>query len=257
MEHLLEVKNLHVSVGGKEILPGVDLSMRPGEIHALMGPNGSGKSTLAQVLMGHPSYQVTSGSVLFNGKNLLAMKPEERSRAGIFLAFQNQPVVSGLAADQFLRTAVNAHREARGEKSISPKDFQTTLEPLVRKLGIKPELMERDVHEGFSGGERKRLEVLQLLLLRPQLAVLDETDSGLDVDALKLVAESVNELREPKFAGLVITHYQRLLHLLQPTHVHVMAHGCIVRSGGPELVGEIESKGYEQFVGPATAYADK
>ncbi len=248
MSPLLDVHDLHAVVGGKEILRGVSLQVDQGEVHALMGPNGSGKSTLASVLMGHPAYAVTSGSVLFRGADLMAMKPEERSRAGVFLAFQTQPAISGLQADQFLRAAVNAHREARGEKPYTPKGFQEVLEPAVWELGLKPGLLERDVHEGFSGGERKRLEVLQLMLLRPRLAVLDETDSGLDVDALRLVARSVNKLRGPEFACLVITHYQRLLHLLEPTHVHIITNGRILHSGGPELIQQVEHAGYQPFL---------
>ncbi|MDP3986418.1 MAG: Fe-S cluster assembly ATPase SufC [Candidatus Veblenbacteria bacterium] len=247
MVQLLEVNNLHVQVEGKEILKGVTLAVKAGEVHALMGPNGSGKSTLASVLMGHPGYEITQGSATFLGQNLLAMKPEERSRMGVFLAFQYPVAVPGLTAEHFLRTAFNAHREARGEKPLNPMDFRTLVQAELDRLQMKPELLERGLNDGFSGGEKKRLEILQLAVLKPQLAVLDETDSGLDVDAMKLVAQGVNSLLGFAMGVLVITHYQRLLHYLKPTHVHVMVNGRMAKSAGPELVQAVENSGYDQF----------
>ncbi len=244
---LLDVTNLCASVEGKDILQGVTLSVNPGEVHALMGPNGSGKSTLASVLMGHPAYQVTRGSVAFAGADLLAMKAENRSRAGLFLAFQYPVAVPGLSVEEFLRASVNAHRSARQEKPFSIMEFRNIIQAEAAALGLKHELTQRGLNDGFSGGEKKRLEILQLALLKPKLAVLDETDSGLDVDALRAVAEGVNRLLGPDLGVLVITHYQRLLHLLKPTHVHVMAQGKVVRSGGPDLVTEVERDGYASF----------
>ena len=246
--YLLEVKNLHVSVGDKEIIKGLSLELSLGEVHALMGPNGSGKSTLASTLMGHPSYQVTAGEVTLNGQDLLALKPEERAAAGLFLAFQYPQAVPGLSVEHFLRTAYNAQATARKEPPLNVKAFRELLQTAMTTLEFKPEFLERSLNDGFSGGEKKRLEILQLAVLKPKLAILDETDSGLDVDALKLVAEGVNRLIGPEMAVLVITHYQRLLHYLKPTHVHIMAGGNLIASAGPELVEKVEQHGYQQFL---------
>jgi Fe-S cluster assembly ATP-binding protein len=245
----LEVQNLHVTVEQKEVVRGVTLTVAPGEVHALMGPNGSGKSSLASALMGHPSYQVTGGRAVFAGKDLLALKPEERAAAGLFLAFQYPQSVPGISVEHFLLTAYNAQAAARKEKTLNVKEFHELVLKALVSLELKPEFLERGLNDGFSGGEKKRLEVLQLKVLRPKLAILDETDSGLDVDALRLVAQGVNqEVADHKLGVLVITHYQRLLHELKPTHVHIMAEGKLIASAGPELVEKVEQSGYQQFV---------
>jgi Fe-S cluster assembly ATP-binding protein len=244
---LLEVKNLQVEVGGKKILNGLDLSVNAGEVHAIMGPNGSGKSTFSYVLAGKENYHVTGGSVRFEGKDLLALKPDERAAKGIFLAFQYPLEIPGVTTMTFLRTAVNAVRKKRGEAEISTPDFLRFVREKAAALHIDPELLKRAVNVGFSGGEKKRNEILQMALLEPKLGVLDETDSGLDIDALKVVAEGVNKLRSKTRAIVVITHYQRLLDYIVPDVVHVMAKGKIVRSGGPELALELEQKGYAAF----------
>jgi len=242
---LLEVKGLRVAVAGNEILKGVDLTMREGEVHAIMGPNGSGKSTLAQVLAGHPAYSVLAGTVTYDGKDLLDMNPEERARDGVFLAFQYPVEVRGITNSYFLRSAVNAIRRNRGEEELDPIDFLEVLEAKLKAIGWDDSMMNRPVNEGFSGGEKKRNEILQLAVLEPRLAVLDETDSGLDIDALRTVAQAVNQLRNPKRSFLIVTHYQRLLNYITPDVVHVLADGRIVRSGGPELAQELEAKGYD------------
>ena len=242
---LLEVKGLRVAVAGNEILKGVDLTIREGEVHAIMGPNGSGKSTLAQVLAGHPAYQVLGGSATYDGKDLLDMDPEERARAGAFLAFQYPVEIRGITNSYFLRAALNAIRKSRGEPELDPIDFLQVLEAKLKAIGWDDSLMNRPVNEGFSGGEKKRNEILQLAVLEPRLAILDETDSGLDIDALKTVAEAVNQLRDPKRSFLIVTHYQRLLDYITPDVVHVLADGRIVKSGGPELAHELEAKGYD------------
>jgi Fe-S cluster assembly ATP-binding protein len=244
---LLEVKNLQVEVDGKKILNGLDLSVDAGQVHAIMGPNGSGKSTLSYVLAGKENYHVTGGSVRFEGKDLLALKPDERAAKGIFLAFQYPLEIPGVTTMTFLRTAVNAVRKKRGEAEISTPDFLRFVREKAAALHIDPELLKRAVNVGFSGGEKKRNEILQMALLEPKLGVLDETDSGLDIDALKVVAEGVNKLRSKTRAIVVITHYQRLLDYIVPDVVHVMAKGKIVRSGGPELALELEQKGYAAF----------
>jgi Fe-S cluster assembly ATP-binding protein len=240
----LEIKNLHVSAGDKQILKGVDLRVRSGEFHALMGPNGSGKSTLANAIMGHPALDVTDGEIVFEGEEITDADPEERSRAGLFLAFQYPVSVPGVTVAKYLRMAINAHREARGEPQISLKDFRRETEAAMELVNIPREFSSRYVNDGFSGGEKKRMEVLQLAMLRPKIAVLDETDSGLDIDALRVVAEGVNQFAGPEMGVLIITHYQRILHMVQPDFVHVMFDGRIVKQGGPELVGELEQKGY-------------
>jgi Fe-S cluster assembly ATP-binding protein len=240
----LEIRNLHVSAEDKQILKGLELEVSKGEIHALMGPNGSGKSTLANAIMGHPALDVSDGEIVFEGEEITEAAPEERSRAGLFLAFQYPVAVPGVTVAKYLRMAINAHREARGEPQISLKDFRRNTEAAMELVNIPREFSSRYVNDGFSGGEKKRLEILQLALLRPKMAVLDETDSGLDIDALRVVAEGVNTFAGPEMGVLIITHYQRILHLVQPDFVHVMFDGRIVKQGGAELVGELEQKGY-------------
>jgi Fe-S cluster assembly ATP-binding protein len=244
---VLEIKNLHVDVGERKILTGFDLTVKAGEMHAIMGPNGSGKSTLAYVLAGKEGYQVKQGSVRYAGEDLLALAPDERAARGIFLAFQYPLEIPGVATMTFLRTALNAVRKHRGEAELSTPEFLRLVRDKAKALRIDQEILKRPVNVGFSGGEKKRNEILQMALLEPKLCVLDETDSGLDIDALKIVAEGVNHLRDPKRAFVVITHYQRLLNYIVPDVVHVMARGRIVRSGGPELAHELEEKGYAAF----------
>jgi Fe-S cluster assembly ATP-binding protein len=240
----LEIRNLHVRAADKEILKGVDLTVSKGEIHALMGPNGSGKSTLANAIMGHPGMEVTEGSITFNGEDVTEADPDERARAGLFMAFQYPIAVPGVSVAKYLRMVMNAHREARGEEEISLKDFRKTTEEAMDLAEVPREFSSRYLNEGFSGGEKKRMEILQLAMQRPQVAVLDETDSGLDIDALRIVANGVNAVAGPDMGILIITHYQRILHLVQPGFVHVLYDGRIVKEGGPELVTELESKGY-------------
>ena len=242
---MLEIKNLHATAEGQEILHGIDLTVNAGEVHAIMGPNGSGKSTLAQVLAGHPAYEVTQGSVTYMGKDLLAMAPEERAWKGVFLAFQYPVAIRGITNAYFLRSAVNSIRKQRGEEELDVLDFMEVLEEKLKVIGWDDSLMNRPVNDGFSGGEKKRNEILQLAVLEPKLAVLDETDSGLDIDALKIVADAVNKLRRPDNATVVVTHYQRLLDYIIPDHVHVLANVRIVKSGGKELALELEEKGYD------------
>ncbi len=243
---MLEIKNLFAKVEGREILKGIDLSVKAGEVHAIMGPNGSGKSTLSQVLAGREAYEV-SGSVLFNGTDLLSMTPEDRASAGVFLAFQYPVEIPGVGNLYFLRTAFNAIRKRRGEEEMDAIDFLTLAKERMKLVEMDPSFMSRSVNEGFSGGEKKRNEVFQMAILEPTLAILDETDSGLDIDALKIVAKGVNALRRKDRAMLVITHYQRLLDYIVPDRVHVLANGKIVRSGGKELALELEKNGYAEF----------
>ena len=250
---MLEIKNLHANVGGREILKGLDLTLPAGEVHAIMGPNGSGKSTLAYVLAGKEDYEVTEGSITFKGKDLLEMDPSERAIAGVFLAFQSPMEIPGVATMTFLRSAVNAVRKARGEEELSTPDFLRVVKEKAKALKIDVEMLRRPLNVGFSGGEKKRNEILQMALLEPGLCVLDETDSGLDIDALRIVADGVNGLRSKERAMLVITHYQRLLDYIVPDKVHVMSAGRIARSGGPELAHELEKSGYAEFGGEATA----
>ena len=241
---LIEIRNLHATAGETPILNGIDLDLRAGEVHAVMGPNGSGKSTLANVLVGKPGYEVTQGEVRFLGRNLLEMDPEIRAREGVFLAFQYPVEIPGVSNSYFLRSAVNAMREHRGLDELDAIDFLTRLREKMKLVEMPEEMMSRGVNEGFSGGEKKRNEILQMLLLEPSVCILDETDSGLDIDALRIIANGVNQLRSPDRSMLVITHYQRLLDYIVPDHVHVMSRGRIVRSGGKELARELEDRGY-------------
>jgi len=245
MTETLEIRNLHVRTEERDILKGVNLTLRQGEVHALMGPNGAGKSTLAYVLMGHPGYEVTEGEVIFKGQNILELEPEERAHLGLFLAFQYPVAVPGVTIANFLRAALNAKRQAQGLEEISILEFRKLLMDKMRLLKMDPAFAGRYVNDGFSGGEKKKAEILQLAVLEPEFAVLDETDSGLDIDALRIVADGINALRGPERGFLVITHYKRILDYVQPDYVHVMVDGRIVASGGPELADELEAKGYE------------
>ena len=244
---MLEVKNLHVTVDGKQILNGLDLTVNKGEVHAIMGPNGSGKSTLAYVMAGKPGYEATKGQILLDGADILAMQPDERAAKGVFLAFQYPLEIPGVATMTFLRTALNAQRKQRGQTELSTPKFLKLVREAAGKLEIDIEMLRRGVNVGFSGGEKKRNEILQMALLEPKLAVLDETDSGLDIDALKVVSEGVNRLRSPERSFVVITHYQRLLDYIVPDVVHVLSRGRIVRTGGKELAHELEAQGYAQY----------
>jgi len=244
---LLEIKNLSVEIDGRKILDGLSLAVDAGKVHAIMGPNGSGKSTLAYVLAGKADYAVTDGQVLFDGEDMLAMEPDERAAKGLFLAFQYPLEIPGVATMTFLRTALNAQRRKRGEAGLSTPEFMKRVREAAGKLGIDQEMLRRGVNVGFSGGEKKRNEILQMALLEPRLAVLDETDSGLDIDALRVVADGVNRLRSPQRAMVVITHYQRLLNYIVPDVVHVLSKGRIVKTGGKELALELEARGYAQF----------
>ena len=252
---LLQISDLHANVGDKEILKGLDLTVDVGEIHAVMGPNGSGKSTLAQVLAGNPAYEVTSGSVTYDGQDLLAMAPEARAQAGIFLAFQYPVEIPGVSNAYFLRAAYNEIRKARGEDEVDPLEFADVMEEKLALVDMEPSMLNRSVNTGFSGGEKKRNEILQMAVLQPRLGILDETDSGLDIDALRVVADGVNKLRRPDNATIVVTHYQRLLNYIVPDFVHVLVAGRIAKSGGKELALELEERGYDWVVSPAGAAA--
>ncbi len=240
----LEIRDLHVRVEDEEILKGLDLDVEKGRIHALMGPNGSGKSTLANAIMGHPAFEVTEGTITFKGTDITEADPDERSRMGLFMAFQYPVAIPGVTVAKYLRMAVNAHREARDEEPVKLKEFRKQTEAAMELTNIPKEFSSRYVNDGFSGGEKKRMEILQLAMLRPEIAVLDETDSGLDIDALRIVAEGVNQYAGEEMGALIITHYQRILHLVKPDVVHVMFEGRIVKEGGPELVEQLEQKGY-------------
>jgi len=242
---LLEVRGLRASINGTEILTGLDLTVKRGEVHAIMGPNGSGKSTFAKVLAGHTTYQVTGGEVLFEGKNLLALAPEQRARAGVFLAFQYPIEIPGVGNSQFLRLAYNTVQAERGKDELDPLEFDDLVREKMKLLEMSPEFLERSVNEGFSGGEKKRNEILQMALLEPSLAILDETDSGLDIDALRVVSQGVNHLANQDNAIVLVTHYQRLLNYIVPDYVHVMSGGRIIRTGGKELALELEERGYD------------
>lgn len=242
---MLEIKDLHASINGKEILKGIDLSVKPGEIHAIMGPNGSGKSSLASVLVGNPAFEVTQGEIKFHGKDLLDMSPEDRSCEGLFLSFQYPVEIPGVSMVNFMRAAVNQHRKYRGEEPLSATDFLRLMREKRQIVELDNKLANRSVNEGFSGGEKKRNEIFQMAMLEPSLSILDETDSGLDIDALRIVAQGVNKLHTPENAAIVITHYQRLLDYIKPDIVHVLYKGRIVKTAGPELAVELEEKGYD------------
>ena len=242
---MLEVKNLHANIGEKEILKGINLTIKAGETHAILGPNGSGKSTLSAVLVGNPLFEVTEGTATFNGKDLLAMKPEDRSHEGLFLSFQYPVEIPGVSITNFMKTAINEKRKYEGKEPISGSDFIKLMKEKRQIVELDAKLANRSVNEGFSGGEKKRNEIFQMAMLEPKLSILDETDSGLDVDALRIVAEGVNKLKTPETSTIVITHYQRLLDILQPDVVHVLYKGRIVKTGGPELAKEIEEKGFD------------
>ena len=244
---MLKIENLHASVEGKEILKGIDLSIGPGEVHAIMGPNGAGKSTLGAVLTGRPGYEVTEGTVLYNGRDLLAMTPEERAWAGLFLSFQYPIEIPGVTITAFMKAAVNAKRQAQGLPELKAGEFLKLMKEKMALVQMKAEFAKREVNVGFSGGEKKRNEIFQMALLEPQLSILDETDSGLDVDALKIVADGVNALRSPSKSAIIVTHYHKLLEYVQPDVVHVLKAGRIVRTGGRELIEAIENQGFDQF----------
>jgi Fe-S cluster assembly ATP-binding protein len=245
---MLKISNLTANVGDKEILRGITLTVNAGEVHAIMGPNGSGKSTLAQVIAGHPGYEVTGGSIEYDGKDLLELEPEERAHAGVFLAFQYPIEIPGVTNAYFLRTAYNEVRKSRGEAEVDPMDFLDVMAEKLKLVEMDESMLHRSVNQGFSGGEKKRNEILQMAVLEPRLAVLDETDSGLDIDALRIVADGVNTLRRPTNATIVVTHYQRLLNHIVPDFVHVLAGGRIIKSGGKELALELEAKGYDWLI---------
>jgi Fe-S cluster assembly ATP-binding protein len=250
---LLDISGLRASAGDREILRGIDLAVMPGEVHAVMGPNGSGKSTLAQVLAGNPAYEVTAGEVIYNGENLLELEPEERAQRGLFLAFQYPVEIPGVSNAYFLRAAYNEIRKARGEEEVDPLEFAEIMDDRLEMMGMDASLLNRSVNTGFSGGEKKRNEILQMAVLQPRLGILDETDSGLDIDALRTVADGVNRLRSDDRSFVVVTHYQRLLNYIIPDRVHVLAGGRIMRSGGKELALELEERGYEGLLEEATA----
>jgi len=241
---MLKITNLHASVDGTPILKGINLEVRPGEVHAIMGPNGSGKSTLSQVLAGNESYEITEGEIILDGTSLLDMPTEQRAREGVFLAFQYPVEIPGVSNLQFLRTAMNSIREYRGEEEIDAVSFMKRAREKIKQVNLDPAFLKRGVNEGFSGGEKKRNEIMQMLMLEPKLAILDETDSGLDIDALKVVADGVNALKSPERSVIMVTHYQRLLDYIVPDYVHVLAKGKIIKSGGKELALELEEKGY-------------
>ena len=244
---MLKIENLHATVGGREVLKGITLDINPGEVHAIMGPNGSGKSTLSYVLAGRDNYEVTEGSITFMGQDVLALEAEDRAALGLFLAFQYPVEIPGVSTTTFLKTALNAIRKKRGEKDIEPAAFLKLQKQKVANIGMDPEMLKRGVNVGFSGGEKKRNEVLQMAMLEPKLCIMDETDSGLDIDALKVVADGVNALRDPGRSFLIITHYQRLLDYIKPDVVHVLAKGRIQKTGGPELALQLEERGYAEY----------
>ncbi len=250
---MLKIENLHVTANGRAVLKGLSLEMKAGEVHAIMGPNGSGKSTLSYVLAGRDGYEVTDGKVEFMGKDLLSMDPEDRAALGLFLAFQYPVEIPGVSSTTFIKTALNALRKKRGEKDIEPAAFLKLQKQKLTELGMDPEMMKRGVNVGFSGGEKKRNEVLQMAMLQPKLAIMDETDSGLDIDALKVVSEGVNALRSPDRSFLIITHYQRLLDYIKPDIIHVLANGRIQKTGGPELALQLEKDGYAEYYGAGAA----
>lgn len=245
---MIQIKNLHANTDGKSILKGINLTVNPGEIHAIMGPNGAGKSTLAKVLAGHPAYEVTEGEIIFKGEDILPLEPDERAHRGLFMSFQYPIEIPGVSNVQFLKTAYNSNRKAKGLAEVNAEEFDKLLQEKMALMEIKQEFKERNLNEGFSGGEKKRNEILQMAVLEPELAVLDETDSGLDIDAMRIVARGVNKFMNPKIGLILITHYQRLLDYIKPDYVHVMLDGKIVQSGGPELALELEEKGYDWLI---------
>lgn len=245
---MIEIRNLYANTDGKSILKGINLTVNPGEIHAIMGPNGAGKSTLAKVLAGHPAYEVTEGEILFKGEDILPLEPDERAHRGLFMSFQYPIEIPGVSNVQFLKTAYNSNRKAKGLAEVNAEEFDKLLQEKMALMEIKQEFKERNLNEGFSGGEKKRNEILQMAVLEPELAVLDETDSGLDIDAMRIVARGVNKFMNPKIGLILITHYQRLLDYIKPDYVHVMLDGKIVQSGGPELALELEEKGYDWLI---------
>ena len=245
---MLEIRDLHASIDGKEILKGINLTIKDGEVHALMGQNGAGKSTLSNIIVGHPAYEVTQGSIVFNGQDLLAMAPEERAHAGVFLSFQQPVEIPGVSMTNFMRAALNAKRKAQGLEPLNATDFLKMMRERRKIVELDNKLANRSVNEGFSGGEKKRNEIFQMAMLEPTFSILDETDSGLDVDALRIVAEGFNKLRTPQTSALVITHYQRLLDYLKPDIIHVLIGGQIVYTGGPEVATMIEESGFDQFI---------
>ncbi len=250
---MLEIKNLHVSVGDREILKGLTLTVKDGEVAAIMGPNGTGKSTLSYVISGREGYEVTQGEVLLDGENILELEPHVRAAKGVFLAFQYPVEIPGVATMTFLKAAMNAQRRSRGEEELATPELMKRVKEAAAKLGVSQEMLRRPLNSGFSGGEKKRMDILQMTLLQPRFGILDETDSGLDIDALRVVSEGVNSLRAPNRSFLVITHYQRLLDYIKPDTVHVMAKGAIQRSGGPELALELEERGYQEYLGEEAA----
>ena len=250
---MLEIKNLHAEVAGQKIINGLDLTLPKGEVHAIMGPNGAGKSTLSYVISGKDGYEITEGSITWDGQDITQMSPDERAAAGVFLAFQYPMEVPGVATLTFLRTAMNSLRRARGEEELKTPDFMRLAKEKAEIMGVRPEMLRRPLNVGFSGGEKKRMEILQMVLLEPGLCILDETDSGLDIDALRIVSEGVNTLRDPERSMLVITHYQRLLDYIVPDRVHVLSGGRIVKSGDKELALELEKNGYAEFIDPKAA----
>ena len=250
MENLIEIKNLHAHIDGKEILKGINLTVKPGEVHAIMGPNGSGKSTLSNVLVGHPAYTVTEGEIIYKGKDLLSLSPEDRSHEGIFLSFQYPVEISGVSMTNFMRAAINAKREYHGLPAMSAGDFLKMMREKRALVSLDSKLANRSVNEGFSGGEKKRNEIFQMAMLEPTFSILDETDSGLDIDALRIVADGVNKLKRADTSTLVITHYQRLLDYIKPDIVHVLYNGKIVKTAGPELALELEERGYDWIKNP-------
>ncbi len=247
----LEIRNLHASVEGREILKGIDLALNKGEVHAVMGPNGSGKSTLSNALMGHPGYEITGGEILFKGQNLVELEPDERARLGLYLAMQYPTVVPGITMANFLRTALNAKRGYDGKdksKAVTPREFRALLKDTMQVLRMDDSFLSRYINDGFSGGEKKRAEILQMAVLRPEIAILDETDSGLDIDSIKYVSEAINSMLGPQLGVLIITHYTRILEFIRPDFVHVLVNGQIVREGGPEVADELERSGYSEWV---------
>jgi len=247
MSTIMKIENLHATIGGKEILKGLNLDLEEGKVHAIMGPNGAGKSTLSKAIVGHYDVEITDGDILYEGKSIVDMEPEERAKRGIFLSFQNPVEIPGVNNAYFLRTAVNARRTYLGKSELNAAEFLREMKKLVQELGMKPEMIGRSLNEGFSGGEKKRNEILQMMMLQPELIILDEIDSGLDIDALRAVSEGINRMKDGKRSFLVITHYSRILDYIQPDYIHVLKDGKVIKTAGPELVSELEEKGYAEI----------